>query len=244
MSQRSLSRSAFAAGALAAAALVSCEATQPKPFCRVRQDAYAARYTMQSMQGACTGKVLAGEIIHLQYYRTAPNDPAGASTSIAIEPESVAEAVKGTAGATGMEYSLGKFTTVNPGDDDLCRAPTLSETSIVAGATRLSYAWSNIEMKVTPDSNAIHFGADLVRKDGDCTVTYKVSAINPALHCGDGRNQMGEPDPTTGNPSQALCEPVQGSGLSPELAYTCASTPDSTGTNHLCLPAKAFPSYK
>jgi hypothetical protein len=243
MSHPGLSRSALAAGALAAAALVSCEATQPKPFCRVRQDAYAARYMMQSMQGACTGKVLAGEIIHLQYYRTAPSDPNG-GTSIAIEAESVAEAVRGTAGATGMEYSIGKFTTVNPGDDDLCLAPVLSETSIVAGTTRLGYAWTNIQMKVTPDSNAIHFGADLVRKDGDCTVTYKVSAVNPALHCGDGVDQMGQPDPSTGKPVVTACEAVQGSGLSPELQYECDATPDGAGGTHLCLPAKAFPSRK
>jgi hypothetical protein len=32
-------------------------------------------------------------------------------------------------------------------------------------------------MFVTPLSNGIHFGADLARKDGDCTVNYKVVAV-------------------------------------------------------------------
>jgi hypothetical protein len=225
-----------AAAVLAVAALGSCDATQPKPYCRVQQDTYAARYIMQSMQGACTGKVLTGEILHLTYYR-APLTEANGTTSVAIQPESVLEATHELTMSAGMEYSIGKFTTINPGDDDLCKVPTFAETNITTPMARLSYAWSNMQLMVTPVSNAIHFGADLVRKDGDCTVTYKVSAVNPALHCGDGMDMMGHPDPTTGNPNQKACEFEQGSGLSPDLAYTCDAT-------LLCLPSKEFPSRK
>jgi hypothetical protein len=232
------------ASALTAALALGCEATQPAPYCRVQQDQYAARYTVQGTPpAACAGKVLAGEILHLQYYRAAPTDPAGL-TSVAIEPDSVFHAVKEMMATVTSEYSIGKYTTVNPGDDDRCRVPTFSETSIMMGTTLVSYAWSNLEMIVTAVSNGIHFGADLVRKEGDCTLTYKVSAVNPALHCGDGVDMMGHPDPTTGKPNPKLCEPVQGSGLSPDLGYQCVTTPDAMGSNHLCLPAGAFPSLK
>jgi hypothetical protein len=224
------------AAALAVAALGSCDATQPRPYCRVQQDAYAARYIMQSMQGACAGKVLTSEVLHLTYYR-APLTEAGGTVSVAIQPDSVLSAIDGLTASAGMEYSIGKFTTINPGDDDLCKVPTMAETSITTPMARLSYTWSNFQLVVTPVSNAIHFGADLVRKDGDCTVTYKVSAVNPALHCGDGTDMMGHPDPTTGNPNQKACEFSQGSGLSPDLAYTCDAT-------LLCIPAKEFPSRK
>jgi hypothetical protein len=244
MNQIVHSRFALAAWALAAAALGSCEATQPRPYCRVQQDQYAARYIMQGTpQGNCTGKILTGEILNLQYYRALPNDPMG-TTSVAIAPASVVEAAMGMGTPMGTEFSLGKYTTVNPGDDNLCTAPTFTETNLTVGSTRLSYAWSNLQMIVTPVSNGIHFGADLVRKDGDCTVTYKVSAVNPALHCGDGVDQMGHADPSTGKPVATACEAKQGSGLSPELQYECDATPDGAGGTHLCLPARAFPSRK
>ena len=197
-----------AASVLVAVAVSGCDATQPRPKCRAQGSEYGASYTMQgSPMGSCTGKLLTGEILHLQYYRAAPNDPLPAA-SVAIEPDSVAKAMAAAmnpAGA-GVEYSMGKYSTVEPDDNDICQAPLMSETSITTPMARLSYLWSNIRMLVKPTSNAIHFGADLIRKDGDCTVSYKVSAINPAHHCGDGMNAQGEHDPTTGRPDNANCD--------------------------------------
>ncbi len=228
---------------LAALAAGGCDATQPRPLCRAQSAQYAARYTVQGTpQGACDGKVLTGEILNLQYYRSPPGDAAG-TASLAIEPESVFQAVKAGM-ATGMEYSIGRYTAVEPDAANLCKAPTLSETSITMGTTAISYKWSNMEMMVMATSNAIHFGGDLVRKEGDCTVNYKVSAVYPALHCGDGVDQMGMPDPTTGKPNPAACEPVTGSGLSPDLAYACDASADGTSGTRLCVPAKAFPAFK
>jgi hypothetical protein len=229
--------------ALAMLALAGCDATQPAPLCRAQTAQYGARYIVEGTpQGACTGKVLTGELLNLQYYR-APLEEAAGTTSVAIEPQSVADAVK--AGATGTEYSIGRYTANQPDGENLCRAPTLSQTSIMVGANPISYQWSNVQMMVTPVSNNIHFGADLVRRDGDCTVTYKVSAVYPAKYCGDGRDQMGMPDPTTGKADPTACDAtILGSGLSPDLAYQCDVTADGASGTRLCLPAKAFPAYK
>jgi hypothetical protein len=49
---------------------------------------------------------------------------------------------------------------------------------------------------------------------------------------------MGEPDPTTGKPDQSACDPVQGSGLSPDFDYSC-----DQGTL-LCLVKGNFPAFK
>ena len=52
------------------------------------------------------------------------------------------------------------------------------------------------------------------------------------------------PDPTTGKPNPAACEPIVGSGLSPDLAYACDANPEGTSGTLLCVPSKAFPAFK
>jgi hypothetical protein len=262
-----------------ATAVGSCEAIQPKPLCKARPAEYAAKYFAQGTpSGACAAKKITGEVLHLQYYLPKRDDP-NDLPKIAIEPASVVAAIEAGEEAevdvtAEPEYSLGKFSSVRPGDDDLCVAKSLADTSVsvpaitadpakmraAAPAKKLVYTWSNVKMTVTPVSNAIHFGADLVRKDGDCSITYKVSAVYPALYCGDGvkpkvdddgkpvLDDMGkpemEPDPTTGKPDPEACEPVQGSGLSPDLVYECDASPDGKTGTHLCVPKDNFPSLK
>ena len=127
-------------------------------------------------QGACDGKVLTGEILNLQYYRSAPADAMG-TASLAIEPESVFEAVEG-GGRTGHGvFDRPVHRPSSPTPPTSAGRRRSAETSITMGTTAISYAWSNMEMMVMATSNAIHFGGDLVRKEGDCTVTYKVSAV-------------------------------------------------------------------
>ena len=229
-------------------ASAGCEATQPRPLCRAQANTYAARYTMQGTpQGACEGKILTGEVLHLQLYR-APIADEGGTASVAIQAQSVIDALAGTMSliSAPTEYSLGKYSTVEPDPENLCKVPTLTETSVTAGTARLSYAWSNVRMLVTPASNAIHFGADLVRKDGDCTVSYQVSAAYPTVPCGDGLDSMGHPDPTVGKPNPAICdtERTKDKGLSPALSWACDASADGTSGTHLCLPNKPFPAFK
>jgi hypothetical protein len=270
-------------GALAvlalAAAVGSCDAVQPKPLCKPRPSKYAAKYFSQgNLPAACAAKKMTGELLYLQYYLPKRDDPKDLP-KIAIEPASVVKALEageeaGVDVKAEPEYSLGKFSSVRPGDDDMCFAKTLADTSVsvpaipadpakmraAAPATSLTYTWSNVKMIVHPLSNGIHFGADLVRKDGDCSITYKVSAVYPAVYCGDGTkpkvdddgkpvvDAMGKPvltdDPTKGKAKPDGCDPVQGSGLSPDITYDCDISADGKSGTHLCLPKDQFPSLK
>lgn len=258
---------------IATAGLLGCgKAVQPKPACRTQQNTYAARYLENpEITGMCDGKVLKGEVLHLAYYRTAPQ---GGIAKVGIEPASIADLV--TAAEEKMipvtrmpqEYSLGNFKEVFPDDQDICTAPTLSEAGVettmpIPGdpmhvppipdtpPQTLKYKWSNVRFLTQPLSNAIHFGADLVRTDGDCTVKYKVSAINPVVHCGNGTKPKedehgmvvpGEtmPDPESGEPDNEQCTPskvgaASGTGLSPHFEYECV--PGAL----ICAPKHAFP---
>jgi hypothetical protein len=238
------SKSSKLGAALALGALLAvsgCDAVQPRPSCRAQTAEYAARYTMVGTPtGNCTGKLLSAETLHLQAYRAAPNDPKQ-TPSLAIEPESIAHAIEVAMNPMnpGQEYSIGKFDTAQPNDDNICQVPQMGmDANIAAGGASLKYSWKNLQMYVTPVSNAIHFGAELTRTDGDCVANYKVVAIYPANHCGDGKDPEGHPDPTTGKPDQSACMPVQGSGLSPDFDYTC-----DTGSL-LCLVNGDFPAFK
>jgi hypothetical protein len=276
---------------VAALALGGCgKATQTKPQCRAQQAEYAAQYFKTAMEGDCTDKVLTGEVLNLAYYRS---DPSGGIPKLAIESASVADAINSGEEAIKdhpevkvelmpHEYALGSFKAVYPDAKDLCEAPTLTEAGVnvseIPGdpaamppvdptpAVSIKYKWSNFKVITKPLSNAIHFGADLVRTDGDCKVTYKVSAINPALHCGDGKKmvdtaeidpmtmmpkidpatgktlQVEVDDPESGNPNQAACKASKvgessGSGLAPDYDYECKE--------HilLCVPKNEFPSF-
>jgi hypothetical protein len=258
---------------LAVAVLNSCNAVQPKPACKAQPAQYAAKYVLQgTAPAACEGKIVAAEVLNLQYYRSKLDDPNGVP-SIAIEPQSVHDAVSEGEEAkvmvTSTEYSLGKYATSEPGDDDLCVAKSMSDTHIVIAeipgdpmavpptetieARDITYKWSNIKMMVTPLSNAVYFGADLTRIDGGCTATYKVTAVSPAVFCGDGvatvKDEMGnpkeEPDPTTGKPNQEACNAtIQGTGLNQSLDYVCDATPDGMEGSHLCLVKGEFPALK
>jgi len=169
------------------------------------------------------------------------------------------------------EYSLGSFKSAEPDDNDICTAAKLDDAgvsiSLIPGdpthmpepipdtpATTYKYTWSNVKFITQPLSNAIHFGADLERTVGECTIKYKVSGINPVIQCGnkevpkigeDGKEVPGETmiDPSMGDPDQTVCAPskvgaAEGSGLSPDYTYECV--PGIL----MCLPKKVFPSRK
>jgi hypothetical protein len=246
--------------ALAPLAL-SCDAVQPRPPCRAQMQQYAAKYTMMgSPTGNCAGKVPTAELVHMQYYRTKPDDPSVAP-SLAIEPKVVFDAVTAAGKEnppvpvnTGMtkEYSIGMFADYQPDDNDRCKAATLTESTVTIGMKKWGYKWSNVEFITKPTMNSIHFGADLVRTEDDCTATFKVSAIYPAIYCGTGKkiemDEMGMPhevdDPTTGKPDNKKCDPVPGNNVHPDLALTCDASADGLSGSHLCVAAQAFPSLK
>jgi hypothetical protein len=241
--------------------LGSCDAVQPKTQCKVRGEQYAARYDLQGTPtGMCDDKILTGEVLNLGYYRDA-KDYAEGAPSLAIQPESVVGLVSEDfrpSAHSDTEWAFGKFTSAIPDNSDICKAPNLTENAVSKDMTSLSYKWSNFRVVVRPDSNARHFGADLVRKDGDCEATYKVTANSPVVFCGDGTkavlDEMGNPvlddmgkpkmedDPTTGKPVEMKCDngPLAGNALSPDIVYFCDATDDGKGS-HLCLPKFDFP---
>ena len=240
--------------------LGSCESVQPKPTCKVRSEDYAARYDLQGTPtGMCDGKILTGEVLHLGFYRDA-KDYAEGLPSVAIESASVADAAADLETHDNTEYALGKFTAVRTNDADICKAPSLSEHTFKKDMVSLGYKWSNFQIIVKANSNAQHFGADLVRTDGDCQATYKVTASSPAVFCGDGQKQkidemtmmpvkddqgniVMEDDPTTGKPVAAKCAngPTDDFGLSPDLVWFCDASDDGMTGTHLCLPRYDFP---
>jgi hypothetical protein len=260
--------------ALLAGGVAGCgKATQPKPQCKAQQEVYAARYFEPEVTGMC--EPLVGEQLFLQYYRT---DPVMGVPKLAIEPASIADALSAAEEAkveatAEPEFSIGSFKDVFPDDHDICEAATLKDAVVsvpeipamppdhpdTIPALSLTYKWSNVKVITKPLSNAIHFGATLERTENDCTVKYKVSAIYPVIHCGNGEkpvlDDMGnpvlgpdgkpemEPDPESGDPDPDACKPsevgaAEGSGLSPEYAYECEKT------TLMCLPAKVFPSLE
>jgi hypothetical protein len=266
-------------------ALGGCKAVQPKPQCKAQSADYAAKYTVVGTpKDGCMP--LAAEVLHVQYYRSRPDDANGLP-SIAIEPASIADAMANVDEAAGRdpavmvdamvgsEYSQGKFSDVNPDDDNYCYAKTFMQDTAIDvpmiakddktcppetddhPPVKLVYKWSNLKMLVTPGSNAVYFGADLVRTEGDCEITYKVTAVNPAVQCGDGTSmpqvvdpmtmmcgpQLGddgkpvvEDDPGSGMPVDSKCDAtMQGTGLNQDLTYTC------NADTLLCLPKQDFP---
>jgi hypothetical protein len=271
-------------------AMGGCKAVQPKPQCKAQPADYAAKYeVVGTPPDGCMP--LTAEVLHVQYYRSRPDDPSGVP-SIAIEPASVADAIANVDEAggrdpavmvdakIGSEYSQAKFSAVNPDDNNYCYAKTFQQETDIDipmivkddkscppedadhDAVKLKYKWSNLKVRVTPASNAVYFGADLVRTEGDCEITYKVTAVNPATGCGDGTDtpqvvdpktmmcgdQLGddgkpvvEDDPFSGMGVQDKCNAsIQGTGLNTELTYTCDVNDKGEGS-HLCLPNQKFP---
>jgi hypothetical protein len=249
------------------------KATQPKPQCKAQQEEYAAKYIPDGFDPAappdgCTADdVLAGEVLNLQYYRADLNG----APKLAIEPASIADAI-----AVGEEhkvdvkpepeFSIGAFKDVFPDDHDICLAPKLDATSLHVDAippdpampddkgtpaVDLTYKWANVKVLTKPLSNAVHFGAELERTTGTCTLKYKVSAVYPVIFCGDKEkpvlDEMGketgemEPDFENSKPldPKEACAPSEaghseGSGL-PDLKYEC---PEKV---LLCVPSVPFP---
>jgi hypothetical protein len=265
-------------------ALGGCKAVEPKPQCKAQPADYMAKYeTTHVATMDCPN--LTGEVLHFQYYRPKPGDANGLP-SVAIEPASVADAVgAGEAAMVGTMaeesaksdhayFSLGKYTTVEPNDDDICSAPKLNVTNVhvdmIPGdpmmmtmdtpAVDITYTWSNLKMVVRPDSNGVYFTAELVRKEGDCEINYKVTGVQgapadgsqPVAYCGDAQvpvlddkgqpvnDDMGKPetmpDPTMGDPDETKCDRTKNAnGLPHNLTFHCDKD------TRLCLVDQKFP---
>jgi hypothetical protein len=234
------------------AAGLACESSeQPRPFCTVRRDAYAARYDLVSGTGPCA--LLKGEVLGAQAYLPDPTKP-GDRFSMAIQSEAVGKRILAGEKATPPVvpanpdheiYAHGKFTSDRPDDSNLCSVPELTEAQLVlaevpsvAGAVALPpidvrYQWSNVSSYVTTASTGLLWAGELTYSLDGCTARYSVMALAPKVACDrDGKPDArlcGGPDPATG---------FLGSGLNPDIAVRC--DPDLL----LCVPDRPFPSLK
>src|SRR5207244_1797281 len=118
--------------------------------------------------------LLTAEVLNVQSYAPDRRKP-GSLPSMAIEPASVADALfaadqASVPAATRSEYSVGKFSTVNAGDDDTCLIvkmeedtqisvpaipadPTLMPPRQARDPVALVYQWKDLRMLVSAPSN-------------------------------------------------------------------------------------------
>jgi hypothetical protein len=192
---------------------------------------------------------------------------------VTVDPVYTTE-TKDETGKVVMTYSstasLGPFASVFPNDKDVCTIKDAGSASakvadIPADMTAmppteeipgidLTYTWTNLNMLVTPTSNAVYFGANLELQDGDCKANYKVTAISPAVGC-EGQMDTTEIDPMTmmpvvdpdtgetaqvgtGMPDPDACVPSDDNGLNVDIDYECDAH------SFLCVPANDYPQKK
>lgn len=223
-----------------------CE--QPGVDCTTGHGGFAAKYTLVegSKQGLGSCDAMKGEIVGLEKFNPSqadnPNKQDLTRASLAMRPERLG-ALADEAGQAGVMVdpkaptSRGDFVSVSPDDNNVCSVPSLTPASvqIPAGsavpAADVEYTWSNVRIYVTEAYPGTQMAADLTLRDGDCTASYKVVGLWPAVSCevtgmnGEGAG-VGDPD---------LCDPVAnpamgrptGSGINPDFKDNLMCDPDT-----------------
>jgi hypothetical protein len=156
------------------------------------------------------------------------------NADVAIRPESLgmmidyAEA-RGTIDADAVFYqanAIGSFTAGFPDDETFCMAedfgvsqvslpaieafpddpntPDEDETQPAQPAIAVAYAWSNVRFVVSADAQGTQFEADLEYTQDDCTATYHVVGVYPAVAC-ETNDQCSDPK----------------NGINPDFALRC-----------------------
>ena len=246
------------AALLFGAILAACEsAEQPRPFCTVRRDAYAARFQLLSGSGPCAE--LKGEVLGAQAYLPDPDLPDD-RYSMAIQSAALGQRIQAGRAANpqvlpmdvdAKPYAWGKFSADRPDESNICRVETMSQAELRQGplpeipavegaqaqaaqpAIDVAYRWTGVQSYVTTAITGVVWGAELEYQLNGCTATYKVVALAPVVECGvngmPDDSLCGGPDPDKG---------FLGSGLNPDIAVNCH--PDLL----LCVAAQDFPSLK
>ena len=147
--------------------------------------------------------------------------------------------------------SLGTFESTEPDSEGFCTAPTLNpstqtlpviperpdpadETGMTLlpeePAHAITYAWSNVQVRVTAEAAGTTMQADLTYTENGCTATYGVIGLYPSVACGkldaDG-NHTDVPDTSLctleADPENGI---AAGSGINPDLFDSVACDPD------------------
>ncbi|APR81345.1 Putative lipoprotein mlpA precursor [Minicystis rosea] len=230
--------------ALLAAALPSCG--QPRINCTTGHGGFAARYTLKpgSKQGEGTCDTLKGEIIGLEKYNPARDDPNKQDLThaiLAIQSSALGN-LANAAEAAGLTVdrskvsSIGDFTSVTPDDEDVCSVPALAAAALdvpaidMSPATSLRYEWSDVRVYVTTASPGTQMVATVKITQDGCSAQFDVLGLWPAVSCetldAEG-NGTGAPDPVRCDPN---ADPdagrPTGSGINPDLKDAIVCDPD------------------
>ena len=204
-------------------------------------------------------------------------DHAAADPALAAMKEALLNYPYGSAAAvppptdlatTARPYAYGKFATVFPGDDGVCRASAVNASDLVypaipahqapdpddaskppvmvaaAPQTAVKYEWSNVRVIQIPASPGTQTFADLVVTRDGCTASYTAALLVPRVSCGvkDATGKM-VADVTVCDPNpNPNGSNVFGSGISQGVPTACEDVGgDPANPDFVCVPTKTAP---
>jgi hypothetical protein len=186
--------STFLVASAVTAWAAACSVEQARPVCLVGHGPYVAKYTLKSTSGTGTCSERKGELLGIEKYNRPPTaqDPNPTQT-VAIKPETLLGLAPPPSGGQAQSdiIALGQLASGDPDSDNFCTAATFStvhQPDPDNGDQDVSYAFSNVKFYVTPRIPGTQFTAELSYKEGDCSATYDVTAVFPAVGCNDGHD--------------------------------------------------------
>jgi hypothetical protein len=235
-------------GGLSLLALFALSCDQPPADCTTGHGGFATTYTLVSKQGTGACDRLTGDIIGLEKYNPSQaSDPKKqdlTKAKLRIRPEDLSELAASTEEdliEVQALDSVGDFVAATPNEQNLCVVPSMTPASVSVSlgpglpATDRTYSWTNVRVYVTTAYPGTQMAADLVYSEGDCSATYKVLGLWPAVGCGVDADENGveeDIDPTLCDPfaDPAAGRPT-GSGINPDFKDRVECHPDL----HLCV---------
>jgi hypothetical protein len=206
-----------------AALLSACDTKEPLPQCTIGRGEHAVRYTLVEGSGPCSKKT--AEKFGAQIFRT-PGSRIPPSLDFKPAPLAVG---KDTANSP---IASGDFTAEYPSDEELCLVPSMSEarqriTQTDGSTMDLRYQFSNVRVQGSSAIPGTQWIADLTYTENDCTATYAVVGMFPALKC-EKKVTITGPDGKPVEVTQrdpAICrQPQPGLSIDPAFPTTCDET--------------------
>lgn len=219
---------------------------QPSVVCTSARVPYAAKYSRVTGTGDCAE--LTGEELGVYTFNGSNPDgtPNWSDATLSIQPLWIYQQEAGGAGAEA--FSRGQFDRPEPDPRGLCTVGHMTSTIVnvaavpegstdangqslpSAPAKEVRYEWSNLKVRVTPETVGTAFVADLAYTSGDCGATYAVWAVAPAIRC--ATSPATTVDPAVCLPADPSQGRFTGSGIDPSFEVAC--DPGSS----LCVPTR------
>lgn len=184
----------------------------PAPYCTAAYGEYAVKLVKKSGEGACAempGEIIGSQSYVAEKNGKPQLDQIFAAFRGALMGSHLERAHSQMVALDPAEdhkaFSFGKFDSTLPNGDDICTIKSLSEalqdlppvpavaddpmtmeedeTAPELPASTMSYKWSNIRMRVTPEELGSAFAADLEFSQDDCVATYEAIGVFPPVGC-------------------------------------------------------------